>query len=112
MKSLNTSSRSASSSQMKQFSPKGLLVAMWRHGQSREDALRDFFDQCMVRLKEEDINFKIITREKELFSVYEKMKSRRLPLDQIIDVYGLRIIVDEPKECYHQEQSCLLATRH
>ena len=28
------------------------------------------------------------------------MRRRRLPLEQIIDVYGLRIIVDEPKECY------------
>ena len=32
-----------------------LLVAMWRHGQSREDALNDLFDQLVVRLKEEDI---------------------------------------------------------
>jgi len=32
-----------------------LLVAHWRHGQSLEDALMDLFDQCMVRLKGEDL---------------------------------------------------------
>ena len=67
---------------------------------NQKKILKKINDRISKRLEEEGINFKIITREKELFSVYQKMKSRRLPLDQIIDVYGLRIIVDEPKECY------------
>lgn len=32
-----------------------LLVAHWRHGQSLDEALHDFFDQLVVRLKDEDI---------------------------------------------------------
>ena len=67
---------------------------------NQKKILRRINDRISRRLKEESIDFKIIAREKELFSVYEKMKSRRLPLEQIIDVYGLRIIVNEPKECY------------
>ena len=62
--------------------------------------LKKISQRISKRLKEENIEFRVISREKELFSVYEKMRRRRLPLEQIIDVYGFRIIVDEPKECY------------
>ena len=62
--------------------------------------LKKISQRISKRLEEESIEFRVISREKELFSVYEKMRRRRLPLEQIIDVYGFRIIVDEPKECY------------
>ena len=67
---------------------------------NQKKILKQISQRISKRLNEESIQFKIISREKELFSVYEKMRSRRLPLEQIIDVYGFRIIVDEPRECY------------
>ena len=67
---------------------------------NQKKILKQINQRIANRLKKENIEFKIIAREKELYSVYEKMRRRRLPLEQIIDVYGLRIIVDEPKECY------------
>ncbi len=39
-------------------------------------------------------------REKHLFSVYRKMRRKRVPLNEIADVYGFRIIVDTPDTCY------------
>lgn len=67
---------------------------------NQKKILKQISKRISKRLEGENIRFKIVAREKELFSVYEKMKRRHLPLEQIIDVYGLRIIVDEPKECY------------
>ena len=67
---------------------------------NQKKILKQINQRISNRLKKENIEFEIITREKELYSVYEKMRRRRLPLEQIIDVYGLRIIVEEPKECY------------
>jgi len=52
------------------------------------------------KLTDNQIPHAIKTREKDLYSVYTKMKRRRLSLDKIIDVYGLRIIVGSPQECY------------
>jgi GTP diphosphokinase / guanosine-3',5'-bis(diphosphate) 3'-diphosphatase len=40
------------------------------------------------------------SREKHLFSVYQKMRRKRLPLAQIIDVFGIRILVDSIDQCY------------
>ncbi|MFZ2509354.1 MAG: bifunctional (p)ppGpp synthetase/guanosine-3',5'-bis(diphosphate) 3'-pyrophosphohydrolase [Steroidobacteraceae bacterium] len=39
-------------------------------------------------------------REKHLFSVYTKMRRKRLPLAQVIDMFGVRIIVGSVDDCY------------
>lgn len=52
------------------------------------------------KLNEANIEHQITAREKDLYSIYTKMKRRQLSLDKIIDVYGLRIIVNSTQECY------------
>lgn len=39
-------------------------------------------------------------REKNLYSIYKKMRRKFLRLSEIMDVYGFRIIVDSVDECY------------
>lgn len=39
-------------------------------------------------------------REKHLYSIYRKMRTKHLPFDEIMDVYAFRIIVDEVDTCY------------
>jgi len=39
-------------------------------------------------------------REKHLYSVYKKMRKKRVPLNEIVDVYGFRIVVDSVDTCY------------
>lgn len=39
-------------------------------------------------------------REKHLYSVYQKMRTKRVPLSEIVDVYGVRIVVDSVDTCY------------
>ncbi len=40
------------------------------------------------------------SREKHLYSIYRKMRRKRSLLAQVVDVYGLRILVDSPDTCY------------
>jgi guanosine-3',5'-bis(diphosphate) 3'-pyrophosphohydrolase len=40
------------------------------------------------------------TREKHLYSIYRKMLRKRIPLAEIVDVYGLRVVVDSVDHCY------------
>ena len=47
-----------------------------------------------------DIDAQIESRKKEIFSVYRKMQDQRLPLREIVDIYGLRIIVETVDQCY------------
>ena len=39
-------------------------------------------------------------REKHLYSVYKKMLKKRVSLNEIVDVYGFRIVVDSVDTCY------------
>jgi len=39
-------------------------------------------------------------REKEVHSIYQKMRRKKVSLNEIVDVHGIRIIVDSPDTCY------------
>jgi GTP diphosphokinase / guanosine-3',5'-bis(diphosphate) 3'-diphosphatase len=46
------------------------------------------------------IKGKVESREKHLYSVYRKMRRKKSLLAQVVDVYGLRILVDSHDTCY------------
>ena len=52
------------------------------------------------RLEEEDLHCQIIGREKHLYSVYKKMKTKTLSFSDVYDVYAFRIVVDKVDTCY------------
>jgi RelA/SpoT family (p)ppGpp synthetase len=43
---------------------------------------------------------KVDSREKHLYSIYQKMRRKRVSLSEVIDVYGLRVCVDSVDACY------------
>ena len=51
-------------------------------------------------LKKAGIPGKVESREKHLYSIYKKMRRKRSLLAQVVDVYGLRILVDSADTCY------------
>jgi GTP diphosphokinase / guanosine-3',5'-bis(diphosphate) 3'-diphosphatase len=53
-----------------------------------------------MALKNEQIDAQVIGREKHLYSIYRKMKSQRKSFNEIMDVFGFRIVVDEVDTCY------------
>lgn len=42
----------------------------------------------------------VLSREKHLYSIYRKMRVRGLSFEEILDVYGFRVITKTPDECY------------
>jgi GTP pyrophosphokinase len=52
------------------------------------------------RLREEGMDGEIQGREKHLYSLYRKMREKRLSFDEVVDVYGFRIVVDRVDTCY------------
>ncbi len=46
------------------------------------------------------IAYRLASREKHLYSVYQKMRDARIPLSEVYDVYALRIVVDTVDACY------------
>ena len=52
------------------------------------------------KLKDKGVITKIIGREKTPFSIWRKMQSRRVSLEQLTDIVGFRIIVNDIETCY------------
>ena len=51
-------------------------------------------------LEDRGVKSKIIGREKTPFSIWRKMQSKRISLEQLTDIIGFRIIVNDIDECY------------
>lgn len=69
----------------------------------REERLK-FIDKIMtdirVALKKQRIDAEVTGRAKHLYSIYRKMKRDNKTLDQIYDLFALRILVNSVKDCY------------
>jgi len=63
-----------------------------------------FVEQAIAALADElaraGIRAQISGRPKHLYSIYTKMRAKSLDFSQIHDVSGLRVLVDEAKDCY------------
>ena len=51
-------------------------------------------------LQREGIAAQVIGREKHIYSVYRKMRAKRLPLDEVLDLHAFRIVVPRTDDCY------------
>lgn len=52
------------------------------------------------RLEQESLKARVQGREKHLYSIYQKMRSKHLTFSDVFDVYAFRIIVDTVDGCY------------
>ena len=67
---------------------------------SREKFLEDIMDNVRTHIEGMGIDAKIDGRVKHFFSIYKKMVNQDKTLDQIFDLFAVRIIVDSLKDCY------------
>lgn len=69
----------------------------------REERLKfidEIKEEIRVNLKKEKIEGEITGRAKHLYSIYRKMQRDNKTLDQIYDLFALRILVNSVKDCY------------
>ncbi len=63
-----------------------------------------FIVDAVARLKAEvaaiGVKAEVYGRPKHIYSIYNKMRAKRLDFSQIFDVRALRVLVDEVKDCY------------
>jgi GTP diphosphokinase / guanosine-3',5'-bis(diphosphate) 3'-diphosphatase len=74
--------------------------ALKRARGNQKEFLRKIEQQLNAALMKSQIEARVVTREKHLYSIYQKMRRKRAPLNEIVDVYGIRIVVDTPDTCY------------
>lgn len=66
----------------------------------REKYIQSIVDEVSTHIKNAGIEAKIDGRVKHFFSIYKKMKNQNKTMDQIYDLFAVRIIVDSVKDCY------------
>ena len=66
----------------------------------REKYIQSIVDEVSDHIKNAGIRAKVDGRVKHFFSIYKKMKNQDKTLDQIYDLFAVRIIVESVKDCY------------
>ena len=79
---------------------KRLKAALQSARGNRKELVDQINQSLQVRLESEHINALVIGREKHLYSIYTKMRSKKKSFKEIMDVYAFRIIVDSVDTCY------------
>ncbi len=66
----------------------------------REKYIQSIVDEVSEHIRKAGIKAKVDGRVKHFFSIYKKMVNQDKTLDQIYDLFAVRIIVDSVKDCY------------
>jgi len=67
---------------------------------TREEYVQSLVVEVKKHIDDAGIEAEISGRAKHFFSIYKKMKNQDKTLDQIYDLFAIRIIVDSVKDCY------------
>ncbi len=68
---------------------------------NHQKVIKALKEEVTIALKKQGIpKIKILSRTKHLYSIYRKMLARKIALANIMDIYGLRIIVPDIDDCY------------
>ena len=67
--------------------------------EEREASVKEMQKRVSDILLENNIDFEIKGRAKSIYSIYNKLQKGR-SIDDIYDIYALRVIVDKTSECY------------
>ena len=66
----------------------------------REEFVQQIVDEVSMHMKNAGIKADVNGRVKHFFSIYKKMVNQDKTVDQIYDLFAVRIIVDSVKDCY------------
>ena len=65
-----------------------------------KSVIKEIEEKTSKALREEGIGASVVGRQKNLYSLYQKMRRRRLRLPDVMDLLGFRVIVAKLDDCY------------
>ena len=77
-----------------------LADAMKKVRGNRREIVGKIEETISERLKQEGLGGRVIGREKHLYSIYRKMREKRVSFTEVMDVFAFRIVVDSVDTCY------------
>jgi GTP pyrophosphokinase len=77
-----------------------IVQAIESRRQTSDDFLNQIRETVHTILRREGIPCRVECRVKRVFSVYQKMKRQKVPIEQVYDLLAMRIVTDCVKHCY------------
>ena len=77
-----------------------LVEGINRKREERLIFIEKIMDKIRLELKKQHIDAEVTGRAKHLYSIYRKMRRDNKTLDEIYDLFALRILVNSVKDCY------------
>jgi guanosine-3',5'-bis(diphosphate) 3'-pyrophosphohydrolase len=67
---------------------------------NRREVVSKILDSVKNTLACANLPAEVYGREKTLYGIYRKMRTKHLSFSQVLDVYGFRVVVDSFEQCY------------
>ena len=67
---------------------------------NRREVVKKILESVKNTLAAAELPAEVYGREKTLYGIYKKMRSKHLSFSQVLDVYGFRVVVDNFAQCY------------
>ncbi|ATQ75686.1 guanosine-3',5'-bis(diphosphate) 3'-pyrophosphohydrolase [Massilia violaceinigra] len=67
---------------------------------NRREVVKKILESVKNTLAIAELPAEVYGREKTLYGIYKKMRSKHLSFSQVLDVYGFRVVVDSFANCY------------
>jgi RelA/SpoT family (p)ppGpp synthetase len=67
---------------------------------NRREVVNKVLAALKERLESSQIEAQVSGREKQIYSIYNKMHEKHLSFSQVLDIYGFRVIVKDVPACY------------
>ena len=77
-----------------------ITEALKKNDLSRKTLISKVKKSLNSKFKQNKLDVKITGREKRIFSIYQKMKTKHRSFSDIYDVFAFRVIVDKAEDCY------------
>lgn len=77
-----------------------LVEGINRKREERLSFIESIMEKIRLELRRQHIDAEVTGRAKHLYSIYRKMKRDSKTLDEIYDLFALRILVNSVKDCY------------
>ena len=82
------------------FRYKVLENEMRKNHKKRLEVMRKFETSICTQLEQANIESRIFGREKNVYSIYKKMRAKHIPFSEVYDVYAIRMLVKDVDTCY------------
>ena len=77
-----------------------LAVKIAKKKEERDSFVQDIVKDLQQKMDEAGIKGKVYGRTKHFFSIYKKMVNQNKTMDQVYDLFAIRALVDNVKDCY------------